>query len=198
MSSSKESQLINKAAWLNADKATPLEVKNAPYTSPSKGEIVIKSHAIAINPVDRIIQDSGSFMFPWIKFPFVLGTDVAGEVVELGLGVTRFKVGDRVTAHATGMHKDHMSASGGAFQEYVVLLEHMTSPIPDSMSFETASVMPLGLSTAACGLFEKDQLALQYPSVTPQPTGKTILIWGASTSVGCNTVQYVIKVIACD
>ena len=57
------------------------------------------------------------------------------------------------------------------------------------MSYESAAVLPLALSTAACGLFQKDQLALQYPSVRSKPTGKTLLIWGGSTSVGSNAIQ---------
>jgi NADPH:quinone reductase-like Zn-dependent oxidoreductase len=50
-------------------------------------------------------------------------------------------------------------------------------------------VLPLGLSTAACGLFQKDYLALQYPSLSPKPAGKTLLVWGGSTSVGSNAIQ---------
>jgi hypothetical protein len=45
------------------------------------------------------------------------------------------------------------------------------------------------VSTAACGLFQKDFLALQHPSVPPRPTGKTLLVWGGSTSVGSNAIQ---------
>jgi NADPH:quinone reductase-like Zn-dependent oxidoreductase len=65
----------------------------------------------------------------------------------------------------------------------------MAAPIPGGMKYEDAAVLPLGLSTAACGLFEKDHLALQYPSSKPTPTGKTVLIWGGSTSVGSNAIQ---------
>jgi NADPH:quinone reductase-like Zn-dependent oxidoreductase len=57
------------------------------------------------------------------------------------------------------------------------------------MSFEEACVLPLCLSTAACGLFQKDYLALQHPSVPPKPTGQSLLVWGGSTSVGSNAVQ---------
>lgn len=85
----------NHAAWLVA-KQTPLEVKAAPYTAPRPDEIVVRNHAIAINPIDWIKQCSGNMLFSWIEYPFVLGSDLAGEVVEVGTGVTRFKVGDRV------------------------------------------------------------------------------------------------------
>ena len=128
-------------------------------------------------------------MFPWLKYPLILGLDTAGQVVEVGPGVTRFKVGDRVVGHANGTDKNYNDPSHGAFQTYTVLILNAASPIPDTLSYENAAVLPLGLSTAACGLFQKDQLGLQYPSVSPKPTGKTLLIWGGSTSVGCNAIQ---------
>ena len=128
-------------------------------------------------------------MFSWLKYPFILGLDVAGEVVEIGPGVTRFKVGDRVVGHANATDKQCNSPTHGAFQTYTVLLVNAASPIPLTLSYESAAVLPLGLSTAACGLFQKDQLGLQYPSTSPKPTGKILLVWGGSTSVGCNGIQ---------
>jgi NADPH:quinone reductase-like Zn-dependent oxidoreductase len=180
---------INTAAWLTAAKARPLAIKSAPYTSPKANEIVVKNAAIAINPSDWLKQDLGNMLYSWVKYPFVLGTDAAGTVVELGSSVTRFKIGDRVVGHAVGIDQKINSSAEGTFQTYTILRAEMTSPIPDSLSFESASVIPLGASTAACGLFEKDQLALQAPSIPPKPTGKTLLIWGGSTSVGLNAIQ---------
>ncbi len=179
----------NQAAWLTAKSATPLEVKQAPYTAPGEGEIVVKNRAVAVNPLDWIKQETGDMMFSWIKYPFIMGSDLAGQVVEVGKGVTRFHVGDRVVGHAVGMDQRSNKASEGAFQTYTVLRASMASPVPDALSYEDACVLPLGLSTAACGLFMKDFLALPYPSVAPSPTGKTLLVWGGSTSVGCNTIQ---------
>lgn len=109
-------------------------------------------------------------------------------MVEVGSAVTRFRPGDRVTGMARGSEEKVNKASEGAFQEYVVLEQDLTSHIPSSMSYETASVIPLGLCTAAAGLFEKDQLSLQRP-VNSKPTGRTLIIWGGSTSVGCNAIQ---------
>lgn len=144
---------------------------------------------MAINPVDWIIPDMGKFMFSWLQYPCILGFDNAGEVVEIGPGVTRFKVGDRVLGHANGTDKNCNSTSHGGFQSYTVLLVNAASPIPNTMSYESAAVLPLCASTAACGLFEKDQLGLQHPSASASPTGKTLLIWGGSSSVGCNAIQ---------
>ena len=178
----------NTAAVLIAAKATPLELKPAPYTSPQENQIVVKNGAVAINPVDWALQAMGEALFPWIIYPTVIGSDLAGEVVEVGSAVSRFKAGDRVLGHAVGFMQN--IASEGAFQKYTVLLAHMASPIPSSLSYESAAVLPLCLSTAAVGLFQKDYLALQYPSVPPpKPTGKALLVWGGSTSVGSNGIQ---------
>jgi NADPH:quinone reductase-like Zn-dependent oxidoreductase len=65
----------------------------------------------------------------------------------------------------------------------------MASPIPNPLSYESAAVLPMCLSTAACGLFQKDYLALQYPTVPPKPTGKSLLAWGGATSVRSNGIQ---------
>ncbi len=178
----------NTAAWFVKQKSR-LEILTAPYISPREHEIVVKNHAVAINPVDWITQCTGRLLFSWIKYPCVLGSDLAGEVVEVGSNVTRFKVGDRVLGHALGADKSRNSAAEGAFQQYTVVLDHMAAEIPSTMAYESASVLPLGLSTAACGLFQKDHLALQYPSQTPKATGETLLVWGGSTSVGSNAIQ---------
>jgi NADPH:quinone reductase-like Zn-dependent oxidoreductase len=66
----------------------------------------------------------------------------------------------------------------------------MASEIPDSILFESAVVIPLGCSTAALGLFQDAFLNLQFPTEPPQkPTGKMLLIWGGSSSVGSNAIQ---------
>ena len=178
----------NKAVFLIA-KHKPLEQREAPYTSPGENEVTVKNVAMAINPYDWIIQEAANLVVAWTKLPFILGTDVAGEVVEVGKGVTRFRVGDRVVGYAVGLSKASNKASESGFQEYTVLRQHMASPIPQSLSYEAASVMPLGLSTAACALFMKEYLALPLPTLHPTSTGKTALIWGGSSSVGCNAIQ---------
>jgi NADPH:quinone reductase-like Zn-dependent oxidoreductase len=178
----------NAAAWLR-ERGGAFEIGPAPYTSPRENEITVKNHAVAVNPLDWGIQKAGSFLYRWLKYPAVLGTDVAGEVVETGPGVTRFKAGDRVLGHAVGVERDHNNPAEGAFQDYTVLQANMAATIPASMPFEDAAVLPLGLSTAACALFGKDCLALNHPSLSSRPTGETVLVWGGSTSVGSNAIQ---------
>lgn len=185
----------NKAAWL-VGKNKPLEVKEAPSPTPNEHEIVIGVHAVAINPVDRLIAIHGPLFFNWLKFPMILGSDMAGEVVQIGSSVKRFKVGDRVVTMGLGTAKPEQSTGDreSAFQLYSIAREHMTSPIPDSMTYEDGSVFPLATSTAASGLYQKDYLALQHPTVPARkPTGKTVLIWGGSTSVGCSAIQLAVS-----
>ena len=167
----------------------PLEVREGGRSEPDPNQIVVKNFAVAVNPVDWVIQTAGVFMYRWIKKPFVLGSDVAGEVVAVGVGVSRFSVGDRVLGLAVGAEKDVNDPRQGAFQEYTVLAEGLASRIPDGMTFEAAAVLPLGLSTAACGLFQKGQLALRHPGSALPESGETVLVWGGSTSVGSNAIQ---------
>ncbi len=178
----------NRAAWIPARNA-PLEVGPAPITAPGPDQVLIRNQAIAVNPLEWIIQVAGRVAYTWLKYPFVLGADVAGEVVEVGSAVTRFRAGDRVLGLAVGTDKDANSSAQGGFQQYTLLSERLTSPIPDSLSYVDASVLPLGLSTAASALFQADHLALNHPGAHPAPTGETLLVWGGSTSVGSNAVQ---------
>jgi NADPH:quinone reductase-like Zn-dependent oxidoreductase len=179
----------NTAAWLTTRDTRPLEVKEAPYTPPDKHQIVIKTKAIALNPIDPLRQDVGSdTYFPWTTYPMILGVDVAGEVVEVGSGVSRFKPGDRVMGLTNELRAN--DPAQGSFQAYVVLLPVLTAPIPDNLSFEEAATIPLGASTAACGMFQKDYLAMQLPTVPARPsTGETVLIWSGASSVGSNAIQ---------
>lgn len=159
-----------------------LHIKEASYPSPSKNQIVVQNRAIGINPVDWKVQDVQ--LFPTFKYPTVLGSDVAGIVAEIGSGVTRFKRGDAVVGHAVGMMSQTPAAS--AFQEYTVLQENLVARLPSFLTYERAAVLPTGVSTAACGLFQKDHLALELPSANPKSTGKTLLVWGGSSNVGTN------------
>ena len=178
----------NQAAWAMEPFAR-LVVGDAAYTKPGPGQILVRNRAVAVNPVDRYKQNMGNLMFGWIKYPSVFGYDLAGEVVAVGPDVIRFKVGDRVLGTATGMDKSRNSAAEGAFQLFTLVLVNMAAVIPDAMRFEAACVLPLGLSTAASGLFGADQLGLSRPSASPTDQGQTLLIWGGSTSVGCNAIQ---------
>ncbi|BCJ55370.1 hypothetical protein Asp14428_68450 [Actinoplanes sp. NBRC 14428] len=180
--------ISNTALWLRRPGAA-FRVGPAPRTPAGPGEVVVRVRAVAVNPVDGSPGVAYRLVFPWLTFPAVIGSDVAGEVVEVGAGVTRLRTGDRVVGHAVGVERDRNRAAEGAFQHYCVLLAHMVSPIPDELSFAQAAVLPLALSTAATGLFQADHLGLPLPTAEPPERGETVLVWGGSTSVGMNAIQ---------
>ncbi|CAJ0543735.1 Ff.00g039000.m01.CDS01 [Fusarium sp. VM40] len=183
--------LSNKAAYVLSPNGPTIEVKSAPVPQPGPGELLVRTQAVAINPVDAVKQSMGNMMFEWLTYPLILGYDVAGQVVKMGPGVTRFAEGDRIVGVTAGMDKRGRRPDEGAFQELVVIRQHLAVKIPEGMTSADASVLPLTTVTAACALFQKDQLALQMPSIktTRTSTGETIVVWGASTNVGRNAVQ---------
>ena len=178
----------NHAAWLNSARGQ-LEVADAPYPTPAADQIVVRNRAVAVNPLEWIIQVAGPLIYRWLDYPIVIGSDLAGEVVQVGREVIRVRVGDRVIAHAVSTDKDSNRATEGAFQNYTAVLERLTSPIPDTLGYADAAVLPLAVSTASCALFQDDHLGLNRPSADPTPTGQTVLIWGGSTSVGSQAIQ---------
>lgn len=105
--------------------------------------------------------------------------------MQLGSGVTRFKIGQRVIGHCDSLFTHKTSNAG--FQRYTACREILVAAIPDSVPLANAAVIPLGYSTAATGLYKN--LKLPLPSLTPTPIGKTVLIWGGSSSVGSSAIQ---------
>jgi len=174
----------NQAAWQLAA-GQPLQVRHADLPQLGANEILIRNAAIGINPLDWLLQDHA--ILPWLDYPAILGSDVAGEIAAIGSSVERFKIGDRVLGQAVGTTVN--CTAEGAFQNYTIVLEHMAAPIPDDMAFTDAAVLPLGLGTAASGLYGKAQLALTPPSLAPVAVPEVVLIWGGSSSVGCNAIQ---------
>ncbi|KAK1041366.1 hypothetical protein LTR74_018622 [Friedmanniomyces endolithicus] len=143
----------NETAYLVGERIRPLVVQAAPYISPGPSEIVVKNQAVAVNPVGWFKQYVDNLLLSWIKYPFVLGGDLASEIVEVGKDVTHFKVGDRVMGHAAGMDEKRNRSSEGAFQQYTVVRENLAASIPDALAHEQACVLPLTLTTAATGIF---------------------------------------------
>ncbi|KAH8883178.1 zinc-binding oxidoreductase CipB [Thozetella sp. PMI_491] len=175
----------NTAAWLPSEKAYPFEVKAAPMGTPGENQILVKNHALAINPINFKLQALA--IYP-MQYPVILGEDVAGEVVAVGPGVTRFREGDRVAGVAAGFVTKQNQERG--FQAYTVLETDLTSDIPNGISFEAAAVLPLCCATAASGLFNPQMLHLDVPTEPARaPNGKTVLVWGGASSVGCNAIQ---------
>lgn len=167
--------------------AEPFRIGPIDTIAPGKGEVLIRNKAVAINPVDWKIQDTGYFIDSW---PAILGQDLAGEIVEVGEGVTRFKTGQRVLAHCHFLLNKTLQFA--SFQDLVIVPEVSIVAIPDIMKFEDATVLPLALSTATAGLYQSKKetcLELDPPSLSPKKSGKTLLIWGGSSSVGTAAIQ---------
>lgn len=178
----------NEALWLQSP-GGPLTISAALTPEPGRGEVVVRVRAVAVNPIDGMSGIARRLVTPWLRYPTVLGSDVAGEIVATGLDVERFGAGSRIVGYAAGQEQHRNNAAEGAFQRYVLLQERNCAPIPDRMRFEDAAVLPLTMMTAAAGLYEPDQLALTSPLLDAARRDEVVLVWGGSTSVGCNAIQ---------
>ena len=79
------------------------------------------------------------------------------------------------------------NVANAGFQLYSTCRETLVSAVPDSLPMANGAVLPLSISTASSGLFY--QLGLPFPSLSPKNTGKTILVWGGSSSCGSSAIQ---------
>jgi NADPH:quinone reductase-like Zn-dependent oxidoreductase len=179
--------MANKAAWLTAAQVKPFKVDDALMLVPKADEVVIRNRAVAINPTDWAIQAMGIII---LTYPFIEGCDAAGEITAVGSAVKDFKIGDRVIAILDPYGSQNIS--NAAFQLFSSAGENSIAKLPDNVSYAEASVLPLGISTAASALFQTGTLALPHPQVNPKPTGKVVLVWGGSSSVGACAIQLVV------
>lgn len=179
----------NRASWLTAKQSPVNVVDVAPYTPPVANELVIRTKAMALNPADVLVQQLGVLL---TQYPAILGCDVAGEVVEVDDSLTdTYQVGDRVIGSAACLQLRDGNYCYSGFQEYVVLKAPFIAKIPKGVEYEDAAVLPLGMNTAASCLFSDKTLNLNLPSSEEKTSQKkqTVLIWGASSSVGACGVQ---------
>ncbi|KAH8679211.1 chaperonin 10-like protein [Ilyonectria robusta] len=167
--------------------ATDLVLGKRQIPSPGPGEVLIRNHAIAVNPVDWKRQSWG-FMIS--SYPVVLGADISGIVSQVGSSVTEFKPGDRVLAIA------HSFCSGnndnGAFQNFTIVNAAATTALPHGMSFQQGVTLPTAVGTGAIALF--DVLDLPRPTVgtvknLSEPESPVILVWGGASTAGSLTIQ---------
>jgi NADPH:quinone reductase-like Zn-dependent oxidoreductase len=77
----------------------------------------------------------------------------------------------------------------GSFQLYCATTAKFVSKLPNNISYTQGAVLPLAISTAAAGLFQKGNMALPRPQIPPKPTDKVLLVWGGSSSVGSCAIQ---------
>ncbi|KAI1819882.1 oxidoreductase [Xylaria intraflava] len=174
----------NYAAFQVRSKRKPFDVDEAEDRFPDEDEIVIQNVSVSVNPIDNALQDG---YVQNMTYPTILGADVAGEVVMVGSQVNRFSEGDRVMGHALRLATQDDRHAG--FQLYTVLLANMACPIPPELSYEDASTLPLGISTAAAALFQKTTLALEPPVTFPPARDEWVIIGGATGNVGSHGVR---------
>lgn len=120
---------LDSATYLVGEKVRHLKVKEAPYNLPAGHQVLVKTAAVAVNPVGWAIQDLA--LFP-LTYPNILEDDVAGEVVEVGQSVTKVKKDDRVIGIAIGQVTHNNSACD--FQQYTIIRSVSVSDIPHTRS----------------------------------------------------------------
>ncbi|KAB2597067.1 quinone-oxidoreductase-like protein [Pyrus ussuriensis x Pyrus communis] len=148
-----------------------------PIPTLKKGEVLVKLEAASLNPSDFKIQKGLTRpLFPR-KLPHTPVTDVAGEIVEVGQDVQKFKVGDKVVAILP-------YGDGGGLAEYAAVSETSTVLRPPEVSAAEGSGLPIAGLTALQALTEAAGIKLDG-------TGqhKNVLITGASGGVGLYAVQ---------
>lgn len=158
--------------------ADKLRYEDAPTPKPAEGQVLVKVTATSLNPVDWKIRSGEMKELMPVEFPFILGRDVAGEVVETGREVSSLEPGQKVMGLV--MH---------SYAEFLVADAEDLTIIPEGLDIEKAGALPLVVTTGA-------QLV---EHIHPKP-GQTVLVTGALGSVGRTAVflakQYGAKVIA--
>lgn len=149
-----------------------IQYDDQPNPTPKPGECLIQVRAVDVNPIDVYWRNG---MVPAaINFPFILGRDLAGVVVECGEGVRHFQVGDRVWCSNLGFQ-----GRQGSFAEMCAVHEGWLHPIPAKVSDEDIVANALTGITAHLGLVGRARLQ----------SGETLFVNGGSGGVGSCVVQ---------
>jgi NADPH:quinone reductase len=146
------------------------DIPEAQITLPT--HIKVKLAAAGVNPVDTKIRRNGIFYDQ--PLPAVLGCDGAGTVIEVGHGVKKFKIGDKVWFCHGGLGREQ-----GNYAEFNVLDERWVSLMPNNLSFAEAAALPLVLITAWGGLYDRGGLQ----------ENQTVLIHAGAGGVGHVAIQ---------
>ncbi|KAL8160591.1 hypothetical protein V2J09_002128 [Rumex salicifolius] len=149
-----------------------------PVPDAKAGEFLVKLEATSLNPVDWKIQKGMLRPFLPRKFPTIPGTDVAGEVVQVGPGVSKFKAGDKVVAILSHL-------TGGGLAEYAVAKESLTVTRPPEVSAAESASLPVAGLTAHQALTQV--CGVKFDGTDEKR--KNILITAGSGGVGHYAVQ---------
>ncbi|VVO78753.1 NAD(P)H-quinone oxidoreductase [Pseudomonas fluorescens] len=144
-----------------------LQARRVSLPTASEGQVLIRVHAAGINRPDAL-QRAGKYPMKPGMDP-IPGLEVAGEVVALGPGVTRFAVGDRVCA----------LTNGGGYAEYCAVPAGQTLPVPDGVDWVQAAAIPETFFTVWANLF----------GLGAAKTGQRVLIHGGTSGIGTTALM---------
>jgi NADPH2:quinone reductase len=136
--------------------------------SPGQGQVLVRNHAVGVNPVDTYLRSNTDNRGP--KLPYTPGSDAAGVIEAVGVGVTACKPGDRVYVAGT---------QTGAYAELAVCDVTQVHPLPANVSFAQGAAMNVPYGTAYHALIHRGHGA----------EGETVFVHGASGGVGIAAVQ---------
>jgi NADPH:quinone reductase-like Zn-dependent oxidoreductase len=140
-----------------------LELRDVPEPKTGAGQIKVAVAGASINPIDWKLREGAKRPGVNLELPAILGRDAAGDVVEVGAAITRFRVGDRVAGLVWG-----------GYGERVVADEDAWAKVPEKLDLVDAAAIPLVALTGA---------ELVEEGVRPR-AGDTVLVTGALGSVG--------------
>src|SRR6266496_146350 len=146
-----------------------LRLEEVPTPRPGPGEVLVRIHAIGVNPVETYIRAGTYARLP--ALPYTPGNDGAGVVEEIGSDVNEFKPGDRVYTGG--------SLAGSTYAEFTLCKTAQVHPLPENVSFAQGAAMGTPYATAYRGLFQR----------ADAKPGETVLVHGASGGVGTAAVQ---------
>ncbi|WP_299582841.1 NADP-dependent oxidoreductase [uncultured Microbulbifer sp.] len=139
---------------------------------PGAGEVLIKIHAAAINPVDLMVMRGDLKAVKKLNLPVGIGRDLSGEVVSVGSGVSEYQTGDAVFAR---VGEDHV---GTVAQSLVVDASHLAKK-PENLSHEESASVPLVGLTSYQALIQ----------VAGLKKGEKVLIHAGSGGIGSVAIQ---------
>jgi NADPH2:quinone reductase len=145
-----------------------LRLEEVPTPQPGPGQVLVRMHAIGVNPVETYIRAGTYARLP--QLPYTPGNDGAGVVEQVGADVNEFKSGDRV--YTAG-------SISGTYAEFALCKAKQVHPLPANISFPQGAAMGTPYATAYRGLFQRAEAK----------PGETVLIHGASGGVGTAAVQ---------
>ena len=145
-----------------------LKLEEIPDPQPGQGQVVVRNHAVGINPVDTYLRSNTDNRGP--KLPYTPGSDAAGVIEAVGAGVAGLKAGDRVYVGGS---------LSGAYAEKSLCTETQVHPLPGPVSFGQGAAVNVPYATAYHALIHRGHGA----------EGETLLVHGASGGVGIAAVQ---------